>query len=286
MDSKSKGSGGPPLTECPTCRGDGVVHKDESEPAPPSNDGPRTLSLDEVTAGADRAAKRVATWPQWKRELSEPSPPTDAQIYASEAWLRLEDAYTTKDAELASCEVALAESRAEAERLRAERDALSERLSKSEPAPPTGGPTDDNQEATRWHAMAYAQQEIREKAEAALAESRAEVERLRAGLDIWRENFNAADADHHDALDREAALRDRVRVLETRLSRLWTHYDRAIAYLNTSGRGDIVRGLREAALTIYDENARELEGNGGSPDPRKLLLELSGATEPPEGGET
>lgn len=31
---------------------------------------PRTLTLAEVLAGAERAAARVERWPEWKRELS------------------------------------------------------------------------------------------------------------------------------------------------------------------------------------------------------------------------
>lgn len=31
---------------------------------------PRTLTLDEVLEGAERAHQRVSTWPDWKRELS------------------------------------------------------------------------------------------------------------------------------------------------------------------------------------------------------------------------
>lgn len=31
---------------------------------------PRTLTLAEILAGAERAAARVEKWPEWKRELS------------------------------------------------------------------------------------------------------------------------------------------------------------------------------------------------------------------------
>lgn len=31
---------------------------------------PRTLTLQEVLEGAERAEQRVSNWPQWKRELS------------------------------------------------------------------------------------------------------------------------------------------------------------------------------------------------------------------------
>lgn len=39
-------------------------------PCPVVYDGPKTPTLAEVLEGAERAATRVAKWPEWKRELS------------------------------------------------------------------------------------------------------------------------------------------------------------------------------------------------------------------------
>jgi len=33
----------------------------------------RVLTLDEVMAGAERASRRVAAWPEWKKALSYPN---------------------------------------------------------------------------------------------------------------------------------------------------------------------------------------------------------------------
>lgn len=119
----SKGSGGPPLFwHCDSCG-----HHEPAQPEYEHGDCEPCIHCDgtaRVRTLQESAAVEQAHALGRQVDESEPAPPTDAQIYASEAWLSLEDAYTTKDAELASCEVALAESRAEVERLRVWQDDL------------------------------------------------------------------------------------------------------------------------------------------------------------------
>lgn len=53
---------------CPTDEEPYVLHLLEV------SDEPKTPTLDEVNAGAVRAARRVQDWPEWKRQLSSPKP--------------------------------------------------------------------------------------------------------------------------------------------------------------------------------------------------------------------